>query len=169
MYTHPSNLLEFTRRDFLRDIDPRTLRKAEDVPQPSYLGITKDYVTIWAVPSASSNGNYIVRIKLLEYPDLEDEQDLSTAEKFRLAIDGDIAISCTCKAFRFFGYEYILTQLDANLGPDQDIFPSVRNPDLEGTLCKHAYTAVKYMGRMWLKVEKDIDEGNFIVDNYESW
>lgn len=157
---------ELTRKDLIKGLDSRTKKYSKKVKQPVYKGITKDYTIIFDVPSATTSGVfYTVKINLSEYESLKNDTDLSTNEKLRLCIDGDVKISCNCPAAKFWGYDYILSQLAAKEGFDEDRYPTVRNPQLDGTLCKHAYVAVRYLGRLWKKISKDIDSNNFIGDD----
>jgi hypothetical protein len=49
---------------------------------------------------------------------------------------GDVRMYCGCPSFKYFGYQYILTQLGASIVPENR-FPHVRNPQLLGIACKH--------------------------------
>lgn len=154
---------ELTRKEILKDVESKVKKRAKILKNPVYLGITKDYVVHMRVESSTGNGSYVVRIKLDEYSDLEGLKDLSTKEKVRLAISGDLSVHCDCPAFKYWGYEYIVTQLGTNSHTDQGIYPEVRNPRLEGILCKHCYRALKIFGKYWSKISKDIEELNFLV------
>ena len=153
---------ELTRNDIMKDIESKVKRRAAKLKKPRYLGITKDYVVHMEVDSSTGSGSYIVRIKLDEYPDIADEKDLSTREKVRLSLAGDMKLHCTCPAFKWWGYEYITTQLDSNSHSIQNIYPAIRNPSLEGVLCKHCYKAFNMFGSSWARIAKDIEQKNFI-------
>lgn len=155
---------ELTRKELFSDIDKRTLKYSKKVKGSKYIGITKDFVINMDVPSVTADPStyYRVRIKLIELPDLLDDSTLTTEEKLRLSLDGDIKISCTCPAYTFWGYKYITTQLSANESDPENRFPHIRNKNLEGTLCKHAYVAARSMGRVWKRIAKDIDTMNYI-------
>lgn len=50
---------------------------------------------------------------------------------------GNIYAGCNCPAFAYF-YAYIISQLDTNLrNYYEGRFPIIRNPQLQGTVCKH--------------------------------
>ena len=159
-----ARLVEFRRKEFFSNLDKRTINKSKNVHNPKYIGITVNYVIYIEVPSVTANPptNYIVKIKLLDMKDAIKDKSLSFEDKVRLSIDGDIKISCSCPAFKYWGYSYIVSQLDSKVGRKQDIFPKVRNPNLEGTLCKHSYIATRYVGRVWKKIAKDIKDKNFL-------
>ena len=153
---------ELTRNDLISEIEPKVKRRAAILNLPVYIGITKDYIVQMKIQSSKKDKDYIVKIKLVEYPNIESYRDISTKDKVRLAITGDLAISCNCAAYRYWGYEYIMTQLSSNVGKDQNRYPQVRNPNLEGTLCKHCYRTITAFGSYWSKIAKDIDALNFV-------
>jgi hypothetical protein len=156
---------ELTRSDIVKGVDSKTIERSKLVKSARYLGITKDYIIRLEVPSVTANPptKYRVDVKLLSYPDLENDEDLTIKEKVRLALlDGDVAISCTCPAFKWWGFQYIMTQLGSHAGLDQNIYPKVRNPRLEGSLCKHSLVAVKLVGTSWLRIVSDIKNNKFI-------
>lgn len=153
---------ELTRKDLLRDVDRVTVKRAADLRRAKYRGIHSDYTIEMEVPSSTGDGSYTVFIQMVEYPELDQVEDLLVDEKVRLAMDGDLKIWCQCPAFRFFGFEYITTQLSANRGAPQERFPHTRNPKLVGVMCKHAYKAIKGFGSNWLAITNDIKNGRFL-------
>lgn len=155
---------ELTRKDLVADVDRWTKDKARLVRKAVYLGVTEDYTTFFRVPSvtAKPSTNYTVKIQMAEYADIADDKDLSVKEKVRLAIAGDLKISCTCPAYLYFGYKYILTKLDTNESDDEHRFPKIRNPKLQGVMCKHCYTAIGAFPMNWNTIAKDIEEEKFL-------
>lgn len=155
---------EITRKDLLSDTDNWTKDKSKLVRQATYLGITEDYTVYFRVPSvtAKPSTNYTVKIKLVEYPDIEEEKDLSVQEKVRLAIAGDLQISCTCPAYLYYGYKYILTQIDTNEADDEHRFPKIKNPKLQGVMCKHCYKAINVFPLNMSRIVKDISSKRFL-------
>lgn len=155
---------ELTRKDLVTDTDRWTKNKAKLVRRAVYLGITEDYTVFFRVPSVTANPStsYVVKIKLVDYPEIEEEKDLSVREKVRLAIAGDIQISCTCPAYLYFGYKYILTQIDSNESDDENRFPKIRNPKLQGVMCKHCYVAINAFPLNWTSISRDIEKKKFL-------
>lgn len=155
---------ELTRKDLLSDTDGWTKEKAKLVRGAIYLGITEDYTLFFRVPSvtAKPSTNYLVKIKLVDYPEIADDESLDTRGKVRLAIAGDVKVSCTCPAYLYFGYKYILTQLDTNEADKEHRFPKIKNPRLQGVMCKHCYTAMNAFPFNWTKVASDIDNNRFL-------
>lgn len=155
---------ELTRKDLVTDADKWTKDKAKKVSRATYLGVTEDYTVFYRVPSVTADPptNYTVKVKLVDYEDVEGDDDLTIREKVRLAIAGDLLISCTCPAYLYFGYKYILTQLDSNESEDENRFPKVRNPKLQGVMCKHCYATLKSFPLTWTRIAKDISDKKFL-------
>ena len=154
---------ELTRRDLVSDVDSVTKQRSRQIQgSPTYQGMTRDYVIKMKVNSATGSGDYTVSIKLVELPSLLPEENMDTREKIRLAIDGDLKINCTCPAFRYFGFEYITTQLNSIEGEPQERYPEVRNPRLVGIMCKHCFKAVKSFGSYWSRLASDIDKERYL-------
>lgn len=162
-YMSMKRLLELKRKELISDVDRWTKDKARLVRRAQYQGVTENYTVFFRVPSVTSNPptNYTVRINLADYADVAEDKDLTTQEKVRLAIAGDLKISCNCPAYLYFGYKYILTQLDTNASEDENRFPRIRNPKLQGVMCKHCYAAIQAFPFNWTYIARDIDQGRY--------
>lgn len=159
-----NRLDEITRKDLMTGSDTWTKDKAKLVRSATYLGITEDYTAFFRVPSVTANPptRYVVKVNLAEYKDVANDEDMTVKEKVRLAIAGDLKISCTCPAYLYFGYKYILTQMDTNESDDENRFPKIRNPKLQGVMCKHCYTTLKAFPFNWTKIARDIENKKFL-------
>lgn len=155
---------EITRKEMVADVDKWTKDKSKLVKRAVYLGITEDYTVFFRVPSVTADPptTYTVKVKLVDYPEIAEDEDLSVKDKVRLAIAGDLKLSCTCPAFLYFGYKYILTQLDANEAGKENRFPKIRNPKLRGVMCKHCYIAMKAFPLNWTSIARDIEGKRFL-------
>ena len=155
---------ELTRKDLVKDVDKWTKDKSRLVRRASYLGITEDYTVFFRVPSVTANPPtyYTVKINLVDYPEIEEDEDMTVKEKVRLALAGDLKMSCTCPAYLYFGYKYILTQLDTNYDRGENRFPKIKNPKLQGVMCKHCYSAISVFPMNWNSIARDIERGNFL-------
>jgi len=155
---------ELTRKDLVADVDKWTKDKAKLVRQARYLGITEDYTVFFRVPSVTTQPprNYVVKISLLDYAEVAEDEDMTVRDKVRLALAGDVKISCNCPAYLYWGYKYILTQLDTNEDRDEHRFPKIRNPKLQGVMCKHCYSAISVLPMNWNSIARDIEQGKFL-------
>lgn len=154
---------EITRKDLTKGVDRRSKRNSKQIKRVVYKGITKDNIIRCEALSSRGDQWYKVTIELSELKDLMPMEDLTPEEKVRLALFGDVRVSCDCPAAKYWGYDYITTQLGAKDGTPEDREPIIKNPELEGTLCKHAYVTVKSIGRIWKRIAKDIKDGNYIM------
>lgn len=60
--------------------------------------------------------------------------------------EGDVQVSCDCPAYLYWGYKYQAQQMDYNTRQGKDVPPPVvRNPGLQGSVCKHLATTLGYM------------------------
>lgn len=48
-------------------------------------------------------------------------------------------VKCSCPAFKYWGFEYILTRMNSVYGEGEKRFPIERNPNKEGVFCKHLW------------------------------
>lgn len=156
---------EITRKDLLAGSDKWTKEKSKKIKRAVYSGITKNYTVLFRVPSVTADPptTYTVKIQLAEYPDIADEEDLDVREKVRLALAGDLKISCTCPAYLYFGYKYILTQVDTNASDPEHRFPKIKNPKLQGVMCKHCQIALEALPMNWTSIARDIQRNRFVV------
>lgn len=65
------------------------------------------------------------------------DPDMKHKERVNLAMAGDVQVHCECPAYKYWGYHYINSELDAEADKPERRFPGVRNPNLEGIGCKH--------------------------------
>ena len=155
---------ELTRKDLTKGVDAWTKSKAKKINGVRYIGITEDFTLKFHVNSVTAEPptRYVVSVKLVDMPDVWDKEDLSMKDKVRLALAGDIKINCTCPAYKYFGYEYILTQLGADSGKGENRFPKIRNPKLQGVMCKHCYMVMGLFPMHWSTIVKDLESNRFL-------
>jgi hypothetical protein len=59
-------------------------------------------------------------------------------EKLDLALQSDVKLYCSCPSFQYNGYKYMADALDYGVRKEER-YPFVRNPQLQGTVCKHLF------------------------------
>lgn len=128
---------EFTYKDFTK------VWSAADLPHRDYSKLIKlvRYVEMrkgtmkFFVPNEYNGWN--TYIQFVDFSEQIRDTSITSVECARLLLwSGNIRLHCTCPAFKFWGSEYILTQLDAAIVPEER-FPHIRNPNLKGIVCKH--------------------------------
>ena len=46
-------------------------------------------------------------------------------------------VTCSCEAFRYWGYAYINSEMDTKHGEKETRKPKKQNVELKGSICKH--------------------------------
>lgn len=77
-------------------------------------------------------------------------------DKVSMAMDGDIKVMCTCPDFLYGGFKYIGTVLDYSTHPENR-FPEIKNPNEEGTVCKHLHHLLKHVHEYVDDIVEDIE------------
>lgn len=129
--------------DIINKSDNRSKERAAKQGLTAKLYKVEDNKILYTVTSSQGNRQYIVTIQLLGL----------TGNKLRSlkgAINGNIKLSCTCPAFLYHGYRYIMWKSQS--GIDREIrSPDKTNPNKEGMACKHILVALN-------KLKSDYDQ-----------
>lgn len=129
--------------DIINKSDNRSKERAAKQGLTAKLYKVEDSKILYTVTSSQGNKQYIVTIQLLGL----------TGNKLRSlksAINGNIKLSCTCPAFLYHGYRYIMWKSQS--GIDREIrSPDNTNPNKEGMACKHILVALN-------KLKSDYDK-----------
>ena len=131
---------ELTYKD-LRRRAPNYLNvrdKSKHTPGVSYRGIEDDIVE-FETPSHTEPGKtYQQYVKLLDLNKLIQTNGgvKRPIDIVREALQGDIEVHCTDPSWLYWGFKYIGTQDKYSIDPETR-HPNVRNPKLEGSICKH--------------------------------
>lgn len=96
---------------------------------------------------------YKVFVLFEDFYTIGSDKDIDFEDAIDYAINfGDIHVRCTCPAAQFWGYNYEATAMRYLYGvPRENRFPKIRNPNLQGTICKHADKVLQ-----WVLKHKDI-------------
>lgn len=145
----PSRLDEITAPDILHIIDPRDLPHRDYAPLIKYVRYkrfaTRNMMEFF-VPSPVEINEWYSYVQWTQWDDVVRDTSLTAPEAARLLYwSGDMRVWCGCPSFLFWGYQYILTQLDASIEPENR-FPKIRNPNLKGVCCKHLRKVMKILG-----------------------
>ncbi len=152
-------LNEYTYRDLAQLIDGNFLSqkvRSDDLTRVEYDYIDTDGIMHFLVPSSEhlSNGiKYQNLVQFMEWDQIaQDEGFKDYVERSRILLwQGNIKLYCTCPSFLYWGYQWLLTVLDASIYPEQRE-PRVRNPTHRGIVCKHMNRVLRvlpfYSGRI---------------------
>lgn len=98
------------------------------------------------IKSAEYNKNsttYANTVRFKAWDSVVDDTELKPIERSRLLMfQDDIEVNCTCPSFLYWGYRYILSQMDASIFPENRP-PVKRNPQMRGIVCKHLNRTMK--------------------------
>jgi hypothetical protein len=129
-------LKEETINDIKGNVD--SLRKDNALPVVStYESINKRGTITFKSTAITSPGRYGIYEWTQRVRPHKKPVSSSSLKAFREIYDGDVDVACDCPDFKFGGYQYIATKGDFKLGKAQTISPDIRNPNLEGTTCRH--------------------------------
>lgn len=93
------------------------------------------------VPSETGVGSYRASI-------IVDSLDRRSAKELRPSVvngiirNSNLLVYCTCPAFKYWGFKFIGTLEQYGINPETR-YPDIRNPRLEGKVCKHLYRALQ--------------------------
>ena len=138
-------------KDMSKSKDPARLKKSKKLTA-KYTGINDDDQVTFKVTAEDPKKNaaegkptsYSVKVALkdleylLEYSE-EDEDKIKDGELVRLALQGDVAVSCSCPAAKYWGQQYKGTQQDYSI--DKNEIPPKRNLPTQ-VICKHTILAL---------------------------
>jgi hypothetical protein len=86
---------------------------------------------------AQNRIQYQCSVQFDDWDEVGPDPDLNYAEKARLLLwVGNIRLHCTDPSYLYWGYNYLLTVLDAAIYPEERK-PVIRNPQERGIVCKH--------------------------------
>ena len=97
----------------------------------------------------TNNTWYNVFVMFEDFYTIGQDKEIPLEDAVDYAINfGEIHIRCSCPAHLYFGYSYMATQMDFQYGlPRENLFPIIRNPDLNGTICKHEDAVIQFIFR----------------------
>jgi hypothetical protein len=136
---------EITYKDIMNVISPNDLPHKDYsklIKFVRYVEMRKDTMKFF-VPNIYNGWNFYVQF--VDFNEQVQDKSINAVECARLLLwESNIRVHCTCPAFRFWGSEYVLTQLDAAIIPENR-FPHIRNPFLKGIVCKHGARTLKVL------------------------
>lgn len=144
-------LSEMTLRSMRSKVDAKNKRRSDPV-RSKLTAISPRGVLQFKSESITMDPGNLERwdnfVELCDWDEAMGMSDLNYFEKANLAVFGDVKVNCNCPAFLFFGYSYIVSEYDAKYegegGEDwegkrtkEGRPPVIRNPKLDGIVCKH--------------------------------
>ena len=109
---------------------------------------------IWAERKAVAN-HKVKSVVFVEHDVQVPVYDITVEGSHNFLIAPGVVVH-NCPAFLYWGYAWILTQLDAIDPPPEDRKPDIRNPGSRGTVCKHLALVFSVFGNHWNSVTRDL-------------
>lgn len=151
---------EATYKELLSMAERKRVKRAS-LMSTKYLGVTSSRGWIkFTTESQRIKGKYYTQyIKLAEANDIKYFKEFNVRQITRLFISGDIQVSCTCPDMRY-RYRYMAYNLGYGIQKETR-FPKIRNPQLEGSVCKHLIVVLKVIQMNWSKIARDMGKSKF--------
>ena len=145
-----SALNEATYKDIASLIDPNFLNQKVRADALKGLGLSgfEQNIMQFLINSSKFEENrirYSCSVLFDQWDEIGQDPDFNFVERARMLLwVGDIRLHCTCPSFLYWGYQYILSVLDASIYPERRT-PSIRNPGDRGSVCKHLHRVMKVL------------------------
>lgn len=112
------------------------------IPMVKYIGTRKNTMKFF-VPNKYNGWETFIQFD--EWNSQVADTSISAQDAARLLLwSGNLRVHCGCPSFTFWGFNYIMTQLDAAIVPETR-YPHIRNPELRGVVCKHLIRSLKVL------------------------
>jgi len=122
-----------------------TRERAKKQIRVRYLGIFVNGTIRFYTPSGTTSGRiWSQRVKLMSFAENRKSRPGKPLEVVRKSVAGDLKLFCNCPAFLYWGYKYIAWKRDYGLRQELRM-PSIRNPRLQGSICKHLEEVLKVL------------------------
>ena len=157
-------------QDIFSRSDDGSKDKAKSQGLAARLYKVEDNKILYTVNSSEGDKQYLVTIQLLGLTG-------NKLKSLRSALSGDIRISCTCPAFLYHGFKYIMWKSQSGINKETRP-PNKTNPEQKGAACKHIlvalerlksdYSSIYEMIKAQLPKGKDKPQSTDMKDNSES-
>jgi len=124
-----TSLTELTYKELKREIDPNYLKARERIRQlykkgTRYKGLRGSSMIFRTFSSEHGKNGFVYEqeVKLLDLAEKLKQPDKSLRDRASDAVDGNVALRCTCPAFVYWGFGYILYHMGA-AAPGATLFP----------------------------------------------
>jgi len=160
-----SNILdERMLHELIKNSEGKRKTRAKEI-QVRYTGmahrVKNDRIKTLKFIATDPNGSgteHNIMVRIPDYRQISRSKKYDTKEKIETAIQaGDIHVYCSCQDFLFHGYQYMADVDDYGIRPE-DRPPEIKNPNLEGALCKHLIAVFDHIEDFYDTIKEDIEE-----------
>jgi len=172
---HPVILDEESYKSIIADITKNNVPGSivNNLPHKDWAPLIKfvRYVTYsgstfkFFVPNKYNGWHTYIQFRKEQWLEQINDRSLNANEVARLMLwSGDILVHCPCPSFKFWGFQYIMTQLDSAIIPEKR-YPHIRNPQLHGVCCKHLNRTLKVLPFYLGDIARAVSETRKVIDN----
>lgn len=139
--------LAFSGADLIRNVDERTDRKSIGLHSTFISLDNSNWIAKFSTSGGSRTWNQYIKFLDADVVIPKEEQYIvknitQLQTEYPMVLEGDILVGCECPAFTYY-YSYVVTQLNSQLPEySEGRYPSIRNPQLDGTVCKHLLSVI---------------------------
>ena len=146
---------EATKKELLSGADSARKKRAKKLIT-KYKGVNNDGCVEFMTNSQyTPNKKYQQLIKLNDVKDISALKEFKKSEITRLLLNGDLSVYCSCEDFLYKGYKYMAWNMGYGLDKENR-FPKIKNPNLEGTICKHLIAVLTVIMFNNAKISSDL-------------
>ena len=136
--------------DILRDVDQGSSDRAGGC-SASVMRVDTASGSMYTTARCSNSRNswdQIIQLYDWNYVIPEEDREFLEPNWDKIKVDypellhSELKLGCNCPAWLYQGYQYIGTELEYVL-EQEPRFPEIRNPSLEGTVCKHLISVLR--------------------------
>ena len=160
-------------KDLSKSRDPERLKKSKKLTA-KYTGIDKNTHITFRVTAEDPEKNsaegkptsYVAKVALKDLGYLlkankDDGEKVTDKDIVQMAIAGDVSVSCTCPAAKYWGQQYNGTK--DNYSIDKNDIPPKRNIPTQ-TLCKHTILMLTVMPFWYATIVRDLRKKGVLTD-----
>lgn len=157
---------EATKTEILKEADSARKNRAKRLIV-RYKGVTNRYgwITFHTNSQYTPGRKYTQYVKLKEAKDMKYFKEFNKRDIIRLFMSGDLQVHCTCPDYNY-RHKYQAHMLGYGIYRETR-FPHIRNPKLEGSVCKHLIAVLGVMNNNWMNIAKDMQKSKFFKKKYE--
>jgi hypothetical protein len=158
---------EVTYKDLIGDVTKNASPGAEVTKLPhrdwapliKFVKFQKRRFDIFQFFVPNRYNGWFTYVQFEDWKDILCDHDLNAVEVSRMLLwGGNLRLHCHCPSFKYWGYQYILTQFDGAIKPENR-YPTVRNPRLRGVACKHLRRTLKVLPFHLGTIAKEVKMG----------
>lgn len=158
---------EMTRKEILKGADKARIARSKKLEYTHYLGVSpkRGWIKFETASQYTRGKKYTQLIKLKEAKDMRYFKEFKKNEVIKLFLNGDLQVSCSCPDFK---YRHRYHSWKDGYGLYKELrYPHIRNPYLEGTVCKHLILCLTFMLNNQMSISRDMSKSDFFKRKFE--